>query len=438
MADRSVEVVKRLPHSFAAVGEVLSSRRGSHFRRNAIKVAKANIIAQLVSLAVAPLLARLYAPADFGTVAVFASLVGLLGAVSTWRFEWSVPTSTSRTQAAALMALSLLVLLFFGGMSYFVLWAFPEWFAWWEGFAQLQPYIVLLPLALVGTGLHQIMQAWFVRERDLSAVSKTKITRSLSGAFLSLVGGLLSAGATGLILSSVVSAWIGLGVLVRSAKSLGASVRKLTLRRIGAAWSRYWRESCLSTSVSLLTGAGAAATPLLLAHHYSTTAVGWYALMFRLAVAPVGLIAGAIGQSFLSEAATLAKTNPIALRILYVRTARRLALIALPLAGVCLLGPVFVGPLFGEEWTDAGFVLMALTPSVAGATIVQPITHLVVHHKQHWKLSIDAANLLGTLVILLTAGQWARDLAEAVLAVSLVNASAYLALYRANLRCLAN
>ncbi len=418
------------------IKNIVSSNRGSRFRQNLLKIVKANIFAQVFTFVFTPILTRLYTPADYGTVAIFMSLLSMLSAFATWRFDWSIPNAVSRIQSVALLALGLITLLIISVSSFFVLWSFPESWTFWKGFQSLRPFLLLLPLALVGTGLHQLLQAWYIRENDLTAVSKTKFTQSISGTGLSVTGGIAALGATGLIISSVVSAWVGLSIMIRHAVGLPASILKLSFVDIKLAWIKFIHESTLSTSTSIVTMASIAAIPLLLTQYYSPTEIGWYTLMYRLASAPVGIFTEALGQSCWSEAAILVKTDISSLKRLYLRTTGRLAIFAFPIAAACLAGPLLVGPIWGHQWQSAGYILAALAPLVAAQIIVQPVTHLIVHRKQHWKLYLDACKFIFILLIIIVSAENALSLPLLILSLSVLTLVTYSILFYLNLKCL--
>lgn len=57
--------------------------------------------AQLLAVLAAPLLTRLYTPEDFGLLAVYASLLGLIAVIASLRYELAIPLPTDDTEAAA-------------------------------------------------------------------------------------------------------------------------------------------------------------------------------------------------------------------------------------------------------------------------------------------------------------------------------------------------
>ena len=126
-----------------------------------------------------------------------------------------------------------------------------------------------------------------------------------------------------------------------------------------------------------------------------------------------------------------------ALERLYRRSTRRLAWLALPLAALAAAGPLYVGPIFGTaQWAAAGWVLAACTPMLLAQLVVSPLSHLVVHGRQHWQAGWDAARIAALALTIEVAGRGDATLAQVVLALSLVMALMYGLLVGLNLRAL--
>jgi O-antigen/teichoic acid export membrane protein len=409
----------------------------ARFRSNFFKIAKANVWAQLLPLLAAPLLTRLYTPEDFGALALFSAAVSLLLAFSSWRFDWSVPNTSSKILAAALLLLGSVALLFFSCVTFFVLWNWAEQWTFWKGFDVLGPLLLFLPVIILGSGLHELMHCWYVRQAELSKVASVRIAQSFTGTGLSIVGGYAGLGAWGLIGSSVTSAWVGMGLLVSGAHNLKRSFSRLSLKRIKVGITRYWWESTASTMVAIVNVASLATVPLLLVQYYSAKEVGWYALMYRLAITPIGLLTSALSQSFWAEAAQLVKTDIARLKSLFLKSTKLLILAAIPVVLLCISGPLFVGPILGEaQWTGAGDILMALAPMLVGMIVVQPLTHLIVHKKQIWKLYLDAIKLVAIILLIIFFSNAGGELHVLIFYLSLVFLVSHGILFYLNLICL--
>lgn len=417
----------------------LRADTGSRFRRNFIKVARANVLAQALPLLALPLLTRLYSPTDFGVAALFASALSLLVAFSVWRFDWSVPNASSRFVASGLMAVGLVLLLSFTLVVFSILWFWGEQLSFWEGYAVLGPLLFLLPIAMLGSGLTDLLQSWYVRNANLSTVGTARIAQSAAGTGMNVVGGVAGLGALGLIIGTVSSAWVGIGLLLRHAQGLRYSLTRLTTLVIKVGLVRYWRESTISTMVAVINASSLAVIPFLLVQFYGVQELGWYALMYRIAVNPIGLLTGAVGQSFWAEAALLIRKDRKELLRIYLNYSKKLAMVAIPVLILCIAGPLYVGVILGEDqWGGAGYVLAALAPMLAGYIVVQPLTHLVVHQKQKWKLYLDSVRAVVTVLLIIMLSRSDIGLNYLVFCLSLVSLFSYVCLFYLNLTCLKN
>jgi len=401
----------------------------SRFARNVLQVARANVVAQALPVLAAPLLTRLFAPADFGALALFASWLGIALAVSTARFDWSVPNARSAPMAAALLALGAIALAVSTLACGLVMLAASSGAVMW----------LLVPV-LLGSGLQQLLAAWHVRGAELAGVGRAKVAQSAANVGVSLaLAPFVTAGqgAWALVAAVLAGAWIGLGTLWRGAAGLQRALATLTRRRLAVAWARFQAEAGWSTLVSACNAASFAVVPLLLARHYSVAEVGFYALMQRVALGPVGLVGAAVSQSFWAEAARLVRADRPALQRLYLSNTRRLAWVAVPLALLALAGPLYVGPIFGNEhWAAAGAVLAASVPMLVGQVVVSPLSHLVIHRRQHWQAMWDLVRLALLAAAIEAAGRAGASLASAVFAVSCVMAAMYVLLFGLNWRAL--
>lgn len=368
----------------------------SPFRRNFTRVARANLVALLLPLLATPLLTRLYAPADYGLLAVFGAVLALFGAICTGRFDWVMPNAGSRGVAAGLALAGSAV-----AATATIASAAGVAIACW--LAEASPLWWLLPAAIAGTGARSLLTGWFVRANDLAPTSRATISRSIANVTLSLAGGALQLGSFGLVFATVASTWTGIGTMVRRAgPPLWSAVRRSSLLRVRASMRPHLANASWSTVVSIMNAASLNMPLLLLAIFYDAREVGWYALMLRVVMAPMAVFAGALGSSFWAHAAEHARAGRRAqLAADYRRTTGRLALAGIPVALACLAGPLFVGPLLGEaEWSGAGWVLMAMTPLFLGSLIFSPTNHLVVLERQRLQLVTDGVRLGGTILVI--------------------------------------
>lgn len=373
-----------------------SASHGSLFKRNFVSVARANVLALVLPVVALPLLSRLFGPADFSVLAVFSAVVALLLSFATWRFDWLLPNAKSMFVAANALTAGAVVLAGFCLLLMFSLSVLPEAVVNRRPLADTGGMLWLLPLALLAGGTRQLLGGWYVRTGDLSLVGRATITQSTSNVAFSISTGLAGLGGFGLVVSFIASTWTGFLVLATNAKrSLRRSMRRVSVKTVMLAAGRYRSSATWSTLVSVANALSLNAPVVVLAFFYAPQQVGWYALVSRMVAAPIGTMSSALGQSFWAHAAEFARDrNYAGLRASYVKMTLRLALASGAIAAACLAAPLFVGPLLGaEEWTGAGYVMLAMTPFFVGSLVFSPTNHLVVFDLQHLQLLADVVRL---------------------------------------------
>lgn len=410
--------------------KALSSGGKSQLRHNFLVVLQANVLAQIVALAVAPLLSRLYTPSDFGTIAIFVAAFQLLAAICTARLDWSIPNAYTERQAISLFIAGFLVLCLVCVYSLIMIAVQPPVFNRWSGFITLGNLVWLLPVTVFGHGLNQLLQGWFVRQNNLVPVSRMAVAQSLGNAVVSVVLGALQVGVVGLVIATVVGAWLGIGMMIRRAAGLFPTVFLIASHEICDAGKRFWKEGCISSVVSLINAASAAAPVIMLAMYFSVQEVGWYSLMLRMAAAPVGVVGRALSQSFWARASELVRAKEYnVLSALYLKIIRLLLLAAVPVAVACFAGPWYVGFIFGTEWTGAGQILFALSPMLVGITVFSSTNHLIVFSRQDLQLIGDGFRLLAVVASVYVAHLNGWSFLTAVWLVSISSLIAYIILF---------
>ena len=80
--------------------------KGNRFLKDALTLATGTFLAQIVPLAVSPLLTRIYSPGDFGLFSVYMSLISVLSAVVTGRYEYAIMLPQEDDDAANVLGVT--------------------------------------------------------------------------------------------------------------------------------------------------------------------------------------------------------------------------------------------------------------------------------------------------------------------------------------------
>ena len=423
-----------------SLGERIRDWKQSRFAKNFVGLLSANVAAQFLPLLAAPVMTRLYAPADYGLIALLTAAVAILTAFATFRLDWFLASSKGIRRARVfllcggvlVLAVSLLLLACAPLVRQAVLARFGAAFG---------PLLWVVPFAVLLSGSYQMLVGWCVRSAEMIPVARGRIVAAVLSTMTGIGLGLLGYGWTGLLLMTLISWAVPLLMIaVSSWRSLSAGPYGLALQSAGRVLGQSRQRITYSGLTGIVNAAGLFLPMIVISAQYSPVEAGWYALMQRVATVPLSTISTAVGHSFWAEANQLHKTAPAQLGQLFNKTLRVLALVGLACGVACLLGPLYVGPLFGaKSWSGAGWVLASLAPYFATQLVVSPLASIVtVLGHERWLFYWDIARTVLILVALLLCHALHTGFVPAVAAFALVMAGAYLVLLGKMRRLLAD
>jgi len=312
----------------------------------------------------APAITRLYSPSDVGAYSVASSILSVLIVVTCLRYEWAIPLPESDVAAANVVALCLLVAIGTSLIAGLALWIVGGSLLALLGASALGQWVVLIAVGQLGAGVVLALTGWAIRTKSFAEIGVNRLTQSGTLVAVQVVLGVLRLGPVGMLLGSVAGNMAGSGRLASTAwRTHAPAFRSVTWAGIKFAAGRYRRFPIFSSGSALLNSLGEQAPLLLLAGIFGATVGGQYALAVRVSALPVTLVAAAVSQVFVAETARLARDYPSALRGMFGRTTRTLALVAIgPFVLIALLAPILAGLVFGDAWRDTRFFVAVLAP----------------------------------------------------------------------------
>ena len=341
-----------------------------------------------------PILTRLFSPDDFALLAIFVSLLGLISVVACLRLDIAIPIPKEDGEALDLLVLALVSSLLFGGIIGLLCFFFAGDVAHVFGRDEIEKYIWLLPLGVLGAGGYAAAQFWATRKKNFKDIAKTHVKRSLAGTGVQLAGGLLAAGPIGLVLGYIVTQ-------IGGAVSLGvkafSDIRCLGYRpssRIFLTLKSYKRFPLYSTWESLFNSAAIQLPVILIAAFIAGPEVGYLMLAMRVMAAPMSLLGGSVAQVYLSQAPE--KYRDGELGAFTASLIVRLLIVGGPVIFIGGLGSPWLFPwVFGAEWERAGIFVLWMVPWFILQFITSPVSMaLHVVGMQHVSLLLQVFGFL--------------------------------------------
>lgn len=326
------------------------------FRADVLTLMSGTAIAQAITVAISPLLTRLFAPQAFGTLGVYLSLLAIAGAVATLRFDQALMLPQDAEEAARLFWNALLSVAAVSGLALlvFLLCRGPLRQALKGGAGT--GALGLLPLSLLFFGVFTTLNSWSTRRKEFGRSSVAQVLRSLVIAGVQLLTGILHAGAAGLI--GAVVAGDGLATLALArwvGRDDGALLRRsLVWDRLRQAAKKYRDFPLFSSPQNLLNAVSQNIPLLLLAKFFGPVAAGHYVLGVRCIQVPMNFLLTSLRQVFFQKASETCNCGGDVYALFRKATLGLLALVALPAATVVAFGPVIFAFVLGRQWAPAG------------------------------------------------------------------------------------
>ncbi len=350
------------------------------------------VLAQLVVVAVTPLLSRLYDQEDFGSFEVYAVIVTMLAVLSTGRLFEAIVVPANDSDGRSVYDAGLRVLLAFSGVILVLVALFRDAVARLFDNPELPALLWFAPIGIFALGMRQLYQGWAVRSKDYRALAENNLSRGIASSVINVTGGVLGIGGLGLAFGHGggfgFASW-RLGRRMDMPPSSG-SVRPLkTLRQ-------YRRFPLLSGPSSLLNAVSRGLPALALSAIFGPIVVGYYALVSRALGQPLILFQEATTRVFSGEAAQLRRDGKAGMIRLAMNFIRSQAAIGTVIVGAAFfLAPTLFPIVFGQRWAPAADYLQVLAPLFLVRTMVGPMMAIFsILGRQQTHLFVEAVRFI--------------------------------------------
>ncbi len=374
----------------------LQTLHKSNFMRSVGVLVGGTAVAQLLAVLSLPVITRLYTPADFSVLAVFASTFGIISVVACLRLEIAIPMPESDEEGANLLALSLCSCTAVAALSALAVWCFSDQIVSLFGQPGLRPYLWLLPLGIWLNSAGTATAFWVIRKKRFATIATTRITQAVGGAGVQLgFGWFAGPGPFGLLLGQVINSGAGLfgmghGALKVDSSAL-RSISRLGMRRAFLKYDRFPKYSALEAF------ADSAATQLPVIIIAAVTVgpeAGYLLLATRAMGIPLALIGGAVSQVYLSRAPDEMRAGRLAR--FTAQTIGGLAKSGVgPLVFIGIVSPALFPLVFGPGWQRAGELVSWMTPWFILQLLSSPVSMtLHITGKQRIALNLQLFGFL--------------------------------------------
>ena len=347
--------------------------------------------AHSITVAALPFVTRLYTPADFSVLAVFAGLLSIVSVAAGLRFDLAIPIPAQDEEAANLLALALLITGLVAAVSAIVVSAVPRSFLVSVNQPGLAPWLWLLPFGVLLSGGYSALQMWFVRRKNFGSIARSRVAQSATAAGTQLGMGWLQLSPVGLIVGQTLGTVTGCIVLgYRLLKSDRASLATVSILRMRAAFAAYDRFPKYSTLEALSNSASIQLPIIMVAALAIGPEAGFLILAMTVMQAPMALLGTAVSQVYLSRAPDEHRAGKLDTFTTSVFGALVKSGVG-PLVFAGLIAPELFSIVFGADWRRAGLLVAWMTPWFIMQFVSVPVSmalHVTGHQRAAFVLQL--------------------------------------------------
>lgn len=320
----------------------------------------------LISL---PVLSRLYAPSDFGVLAVFTAASSIFATLVTGRYETSILVPAKEDEAANLVLLSFLLAISIGVLLWCISFLVPDKFKESFGLGAINGFFSLIFLTSFFLAVVSVVQGWLNRQKKYAQMAGLRIFQSSSIAGLAMLFGILSSVENGLLLSQMLAClFTGLLAfwLVRPAANIWDKQKICHVARAHNRAPKYLLPTSMLDVIALQMPV------VLISVLFSDAIAGQFNMAWRLLLMPLGLVGAAIGMVFIQRFSVISN-NELAAKRLLLKTWFLLFFLGLPpLLFILIFGSEIFIFFLGEEWGYSGVLAGLMMPMALAMFVSSP------------------------------------------------------------------
>lgn len=329
---------------------------GTSMIRGAALLMRGTVIAQIIGIALLPLLTRLFPVEAFGQFQLYLSILNVALVCASMRYEFAILTARNIREISSLIQLSLLIIILVATIFGTALAGVSAWPAivdtsnWSFGG-------LFLAAGIVAGGIYQLLGYIVTRFAAYRQGGNARIFMASANSGSALMIGLIKPLQTGIIIGDIAGKIVASGHLAIVARGYGARMWPLSSgRRIRAVARRYRNYALVSVPSGLVSALSASIAPVMLLTTFGPNVTGQFGLVDRTFTLGANVITATLAQVYTNRLAEQFRNREIAeARALFRKTACFLAIaLLIPCAALAWGAPLAFKIVFGAKWALAG------------------------------------------------------------------------------------
>ncbi|MCZ2415212.1 MAG: oligosaccharide flippase family protein [Burkholderiales bacterium] len=329
------------------------------FVRNVATVATGAAASQVITMAFAPIVTRLYGPEAYGLQGIFMTVVGLLTTVAALGYPTALVLPRSDADARGIARLSLYLGLIVTAAVILLLASFGKEFLALLNAEAISPFLYLIPAAMMISVLAAVLGQWLIRKKAFRIIASYGVATALLLGAIKTMAGLINPSALALIAANVFGGLVGaaltfLGWRHASRSAEPEADEKHVRRTLWQLAKQHGDFPTLRTPQNLINAFSHSLPVLLLANFFGAASAGQYGIAVAVLGLPTSVIGGSVTAVFYPRINEAIRRGENARALIVKATMGMAATGALPFVVILVAGPILFAFVFGKEWYTAG------------------------------------------------------------------------------------
>lgn len=390
--------------------------------RHFMTLFSSSVIGQGLSLALSPLLSRLFTPEDFGLVALYLGIISVMSVITTGKYEQAIMLPREDKAAVHLFRLVLVVALVISLITAILSVTLNQFITGLLGNPDISPWLYAIPVSLM---LHAMIHAatfYSNRTKKFSRIAQTTLTQNISLNGVRVLTGWFQTPANGLVLGQLAGHFAAMGSIfwktLKQIRRLHVPFSFSALKKQAAVYSQYPR---FNMPVSLTNNLSGSLPIFLFTWGFSAEIAGLYAFGYTFVFRPVSLFSQST-QQVLSQKMIENHHHGKSIYPSLKKMVQRFFLAGIiPLIIFAIWAPDLFAFVFSENYETSGKYLQILSPWLFMVFLTSPLTFIhELFFRQKKAMVIDIIYLILRFFALMT-GIWLQDVMIALTLFSAVS-----------------
>jgi O-antigen/teichoic acid export membrane protein len=327
----------------------------------------------VITIAVSPIITRIYTPAEYGVYSLFFAVYSILAIGATGQYEFAIVLPSKEEDSANIGAVSILSNLAISAVLFIVVMIFGTEISTLLGNKIPSNLLFTIPIAVFLTGIYQSFLYWNNRSKNYQLLAYSRVVLAAGTAVVAVFLGYLKFGSEGLITTTIIAQFLAVLVLaIGSMVSIKTLVRNITFKSMKAQAREHRQFPFFSLPSALLDSFSSQIPVLFISRLFDAELLGLYSLAMRILALPMSLVGEAVGKVFYkSFVDDINKgVNP---KTTLFNTWKLLFVIGIvPFTLLLFFGPALFSFVFGVDWAEAGRIASLIVPMSFAIFISSP------------------------------------------------------------------